>query len=157
MIYLGADHGGFDLKEKIKKWLKRWGYAWEDMGNKFYEKEDDYPRFAILVAQKVGGDANNNYLAPWANRPKGIITCRSAAGMVIAANKVKGARCITANDVRAAKHSREHNDANIIALSGDWTDEFTAKKILKVWLATEFSKDERHIRRLDQISQYEKN
>lgn len=157
MIYLGADHGGFDLKEKIKRWLKRWGYQWEDLGNTLYEKEDDYPKFAIEVAKKVVEKEKNGNAYPklWSERPKGIITCRSAAGMVIAANKVKGARAATAFDSRSAKHCRLHNDVNILALSGDWLDEYTAKKILKVWLTTEFSGEERHIRRLKEIENFE--
>lgn len=156
MIYLGSDHGGFDLKEKIKKWLTRWGLPWEDLGNTYYEKEDDYPQFAILVGEKVADEEmNNRYPTPWKDRPKGIITCRSAAGMVIAANKVKGSRAATAFDSRSAKHCRQHNDANILALSGDWLDEYYAKKILKVWLETEFSGEERHVRRLKEIEEYE--
>lgn len=163
MIYLGSDHGGFDLKEKIKKWLTVWEYAWEDLGNSVYEKEDDYPVFAQKVAQKVAEEENlpagrqggNQYPKPWKDRPKGIITCRSAAGMVIAANKVKGARCATAFDSRSAKHCRQHNDVNILALSGDWLDEYQAKKILKIWLETEFSGEERHVRRLKEIEEYE--
>lgn len=153
MIYLGADHGGFDLKEKIKKWLKLWGYQWEDLGNTLYEKEDDYPKFAQAVAKKVSEEEKkgNAYPAPWLERPKGIITCRSAAGMVIAANKVKGARCATAFDSRSAQHCRLHNDVNILALSGDWLDLYKAKKILKIWLTTEFSGEERHVRRLKEI------
>lgn len=159
MIYLGADHGGFDLKEKIKKWLTKWGYEYKDLGNVLYEKEDDYPSFAIAVAQRVVEEEKkgNVYPKPWQDRSKGVITCRSAAGMVIAANKVKGARATTAFDSRSAKHSREHNDANVLALSGDWLDEYTAKKILKIWLATEFSGETRHIRRLGEIEAYEKN
>ena len=158
MIYLGADHGGFDLKEKIKKWLKLWGYEWEDLGNTVYEKEDDYPSFAIAVAQRVAEEEKNgnSYPKSWLSRPKGVITCRSAAGMVIAANKVKGGRCATAFDSRSAKHSRLHNDANILALSGDWLEEYQAKKILKIWLETEFSGEERHVRRLKEIEEYEK-
>ena len=156
MIYLGADHGGFDLKEKIKKWLTKWGYAWEDLGNTLYEIEDDYPIFARNVARKVAEEEKGNkYPKQWCDRPKGIITCRSAAGMVITANKVKGARCATAFDSRSAKHCRLHNDANILALSGDWLDEYQAKKILKIWLDTEFSGEERHIRRLKEIEEFE--
>lgn len=159
MIYLGSDHGGFDLKEKIKKWLTHWGFAWDDLGNVLYEKEDDYPKFAVDVAQKVAAEEErdgNQYPKPWPDRPKGIITCRSAAGMVIAANKVRGARAATAFDTRSAKHSRLHNDANIMALSGDWLEEYQAKKILKVWLETEFSGEERHVRRIRQIEEFEK-
>lgn len=157
MIYLGSDHGGFDLKEKIKKWLTRWGYAWDDMGNVLYEKEDDYPKFAIAVAEKVAAEERKGNVYPkfWHDRPKGIITCRSAAGMVIAANKVAGARAATAFDSRSAKHCRLHNDANILALSGDWLEEYQAKKILKVWLETEFSGEERHTRRLNMIKEFE--
>ncbi len=156
MIYLGADHGGFDLKEKIKKWLTKWGFAWEDLGNTLYEIEDDYPFFAGNVARKVAEEEKGNkYPKQWRDRSKGIITCRSAAGMVITANKVKGARCATAFDSRSAKHCRLHNDANILALSGDWLDEYQAKKILKIWLDTEFSGEERHIRRLKEIEEFE--
>lgn len=159
MIYLGADHGGFDLKEKIKKWLTHWGYTWEDLGNTLYEMEDDYPKYAFLVAQKVAEEEGKGFSYPqkWSDRPKGIIICRSAAGMVIAANKIKGARCATAFDYKSASHSRLHNDANILALSGDWLDEYKAKKILKIWLETEFSGEERHVRRLREIEEYEKN
>lgn len=157
MIYLGSDHGGFDLKEKIKKWLTKWEYAWEDLGNAVYEKEDDYPSFAIVVAQKVAEEEKNGnqYPKQWRNRPKGIITCRSAAGMVMAANKVAGTRCATAFDSRSAKHCRLHNDVNILALSGDWLEEYQAKKILQIWLDTEFSGEERHVRRLKLIEEYE--
>lgn len=157
MIYLGSDHGGFDLKEKIKKWLTKWEYTWEDLGNDVYEKEDDYPEFAQKAARKVVEEekSGNQYPKPWKDRPKGIITCRSAAGMVIAANKINGARCATAFDSRSAQHCRLHNDVNILALSGDWLDEFQAKKILKIWLETEFSGEERHVRRLKLIEVYE--
>lgn len=165
MIYLGSDHGGFDLKEKIKKWLTRWGHQWEDMGNQLYEKEDDYPYFAIKLAQKVAEEEKNlpdgrqedrRISTPWKDCPKGILTCRSAAGMVIAANKVKGARCATAFDTRSSKYTRMHNNANIMALSGDWLEEYQAKKILKIWLETEFSGEERHVRRIKEIEEYEK-
>lgn len=158
MIYLGSDHGGFDLKEKIKKWLTKWGYQWEDLGNQLYEKEDDYPVFALAVAKRVVEEEKKENMGnkPWPERPKGLITCRSAAGMVIAANKVKGARAATAFDSHSAKHCRLHNDVNILALSGDWLDEYHAKKILKIWLETEFSGEERHVRRIKEIEEFEK-
>jgi len=91
----------------------------------------------------------------WKDRPKGILACRSAAGVVIAANKVKGIRAFTAFDVVSARHGREHNDANILALSGDWLTEGKAKRVLSEWLETEFSGAERHKRRLRQIEEYE--
>ena len=157
MIYLGADHGGFDLKEKIKRWLDFWGFDFEDLGNSIYDKDDDYPHFAIKVAKKVATEElNKSHPVPWKDRPKGILTCRSAAGMVIAANKISGARAVTATDSRAAKKTRLHNDANILALSGDWLEDYQAKKILKTWLETEFSGEERHVRRIKQIGEMEK-
>lgn len=156
MIYLGADHGGFDLKERIKKWLTAWGYVWEDLGNNIYDKDDDYPQYAFLVARKVVEEEENGKKFPtsWKERPKGILCCRSAAGMVIAANKVKGARVFaTANPLKAMR-AREHNDANMIALSGDWLENLQVKKILKAWLETEFSGEERHVRRIKQIDEF---
>lgn len=156
MIYLGSDHGGFDLKEKIKKWLSNWGLPWEDLGNTIYDKEDDYPLFALIVSQRVANEEKDYkaYPFPWQKRPKGILSCRSAAGMVIAANKIKGARAASAFDDRSAKHCRLHNDVNILALSGDWLEEHQAKKILKIWLETEFSGEERHVKRLKQIEDF---
>lgn len=157
MIYLGSDHGGFDLKEKIKKWLTLWEYAWEDLGNTYYDNEDDYPQFAFAVAEKIVGEEKNGkkFPVPWTDRPKGIVCCRSSAGIVIAANKVIGARAAVSNSVRSAKHNRCHNDVNILALSGDWLEDYQAKKVIKVWLETEFSGEERHVRRLRQIEDYE--
>jgi len=149
MIYLGSDHGGFYLKEKIKNWLTCWGYRWQDLGNTIYEEDDDYPLFAFKVAQKVVEGEGK------AEKPKGVLCCRSAAGMVIAANKVKGARCVAAFDMVMALHSRLHNDANILALSADFLSERKAKKILKVWLETEFSGEARHKRRLKEIRDFE--
>lgn len=145
MIYLGADHGGFQLKEKIKKWLVEWGYRYEDVGNSKLDPNDDYTEFAFKVAEKVAGEVGN----------KGVLACRSAVGMVIAANKVRGVRAAAVFDEASAKHSRTHNDANVVALSGDWLPDEEAKKVLKVWLETEFSGEERHVRRIKRISEFE--
>ena len=88
MIYLGADHGGFKLKEKIKQWLSEWKLPYEDLGAHKLDPEDDYPQFAFTVAEKVA--QADDMTQAWEKRAKGILVCRSAAGMVIAANKVKG-------------------------------------------------------------------
>ena len=146
MIYLGSDHGGFELKEHIKQFLKNLEYEFKDLGNLKYDKGDDYPEYAFKVAEKASETPKN----------RGVLFCRSAAGMVIAANKVKGARAVTVFYDKSAVHSRQHNDANIIALSGDWMDNKKAEKILKAWLETEFSKEKRHVKRLKRISEYEK-
>jgi ribose 5-phosphate isomerase B len=157
MIYLGSDHGGFDLKKKIIKWLVDWGYDCEDMGNLIYEKDDDYPVYAFKVAQKVASEniLSENKNLMWREQTKGILTCRSAAGMVIAANKVKGIRAVNAFDETSAKHSRLHNDTNVLAMSGDWLDEEKAKKIIQIWLNTDRSNEERHLKRVKMIGDFE--
>ncbi|MFH2020473.1 MAG: RpiB/LacA/LacB family sugar-phosphate isomerase [archaeon] len=153
MIYLGADHGGFLLKEQIKEFLGKQGYPYQDLGNTILDEEDDYPDFAFAVARKVSSE--DNPTLPWKDRPKGILLCRSAGGVIVAANKVKGAYAIAVPDVKSAKHSRLHNNANIIGLSGDWMTEKEAKDIIKVWLETEFSNEERHMRRIQKIKDFE--
>lgn len=147
MIYLGADHGGFELKEKVKKWLEEWNYRYRDMGNEKNEENDDYPQFAFRVAEHVAEDDEKN---------KGILICRSAVGMVIAANKVNGVRAAAVYDEKMAVKSREHNNSNVIALSGDNLSEDEAKKILKIWLETPFSSEDRHQRRVEQIKEFER-
>ena len=153
MIFLGADHGGFPLKEKIKEWLTEWGMAFTDLGAKTLQEDDDYPTYAFAVGEEIG--STDRPELPWKDRPKGILSCRSAAGVVIAANKVRSVRAVAVFDELSAKHSREHNDANVLALSGDWTKEEDAKKMIKIWLETEFSNEERHKRRLLEIYDYE--
>lgn len=147
MIYLGADHGGFVLKDHLKKWLTEWGIAYTDLGAQQLDPEDDYPDFAFAVAQAVAKSPSEY---------KGILACRSAAGVIIAANKVKGIRAVAPTTELAATHSREHNDANVLGLSGDWLTPDTAKAVLQVWLNTPFSQEPRHQHRLDIISQFEK-
>ncbi|MBR9683839.1 RpiB/LacA/LacB family sugar-phosphate isomerase [Candidatus Woesearchaeota archaeon] len=139
-IYLGSDHAGFKLKEKLKKWLTKQKIPFEDLGNKIYDSKDDYPDFAKKVAKAVVK-----------NKTKGILLCGSAQGMSIAANKMKGVRAAIPFSVKEAKLSREHNDANIICLSG-WYSRFTlATKMLKIFLNTSFSKAPRHKRRLNKV------
>jgi len=144
-IVVGADHGGYYLKEEIKKFLKKEGYEFEDVGNTRYDVDDDYVDYAEKVARKA---ANKNAL--------GVLLCRTAAGMVIAANKIKGARAVAAFGIKSAVHAREHNDANILALSGDWLTTKKAVDILKAWLSAEFRREERHIRRVEKIKRLER-
>lgn len=143
MVYLGSDHGGFVLKDKLKLWLSEWGYPFEDMGALTLDPNDDYPDFAFAVARKVVQDLEN----------RGILLCRSGAGMVIAANKVKGVRAVDALDERSAYHAREHNNANIIVIGADWVEEPITQKIIKTFLDTVFSNEARHVRRLQKIEQ----
>ncbi|MBU1178486.1 RpiB/LacA/LacB family sugar-phosphate isomerase [Patescibacteria group bacterium] len=144
MIFLGADHGGFELKNKVKKWLEEWEEEYQDLGNKEYDQEDDYPDFAVAVAKEVAKGGN-----------RGILFCRSAAGMVITANKIADVRAVAAFDQASARHSREHNDANILVLSGDWLDDEKAQTIVETWLNTKFTQEERHVRRLNKIKEIE--
>ena len=145
MIYIGADHAGYNLKEELKNYLKELKYDFEDLGNKEPEPLDDYPDFALKVAKKTTETDG-----------KGIMICGTGIGSCIAANKIKGVRAAVAWDEFSAVQSREHNDANILCLGGRVLDAKTAKKIVRLWLETKFSEDERHVRRLDKIKEAEK-
>lgn len=146
MIYLGADHGGFNLKEKIKNWLSQSGLKYEDIGNKIFEPEDDYPLYSLVVAKKVSEDPSSF----------GIIIGRSGNGEAIIANKVKGIRAAVCLNEEMAKKAREHNNSNILSLGADYIKENKAQKIIEVFIKTSFSNEERHIRRVEQIKRFEK-
>ena len=144
MIYLGADHRGFELKEKIKQWLSDWGYQYEDMGALEYKKEDDYPDFAKAVAEKVTVEQNG----------KGILICGSGVGVVMASNKIKGIRAGTAINARQIKDSVSDEDTNVLGISADYLSE-QAQEIIKTFLETKFSGEERHVRRINKIKNLE--
>ena len=146
MIYIGSDHGGLELKEQIKQWLDEWQMPYEDLGPHEMDPEDDYPDYAFPVSEKVAEDPDTN---------KGILACRSAAGVIIAANKVTNVRAVSAFNTESAKHSREHNNANVLGLSGDWMTPEQAKEVLQAWLGTDFPSEERHARRINKITDYE--
>ncbi len=146
MIYLGADHRGYELKEKIKSWLSAWGYEYEDCGALEYDKDDDYPDFAIAVGLRVATDSDS----------KGILICGSGIGVAIAVNKIRDIRAGTAASAEQVKASVSDEDLNILAISADYTDEVQAEQIVKTFLETKFSGAERHIRRIDKIKDLEK-
>ncbi len=150
-VSIGADHGGYNLKEKVKLWLGEQGYKTVDVGAHCFDPDDDYPVFAFAVALRIGKEDNRR--KPWGQRTKGILVCRSAAGMVIAANKVKGVRAVAACDVESARHCRQHNDANVLGLSGDWMSSDQALAMVKVWLETEYTGEARHERRIQMIEE----
>jgi RpiB/LacA/LacB family sugar-phosphate isomerase len=143
-IYIGSDHAGFKLKEQIKVWLKRKKIAYQDLGNHVLDVTDDYPDFADRVARKVVKE-----------KTLGILLCGSAEGVCIAANKIKGARAVTPFSLKAARLAREHNDANIICLSGWFEHFYKTTKMLEAFLETPFSGGERHLRRLNKIRKIE--
>ena len=144
MIYIGADHRGFRLKEEISKWLESQHYEFRDLGAKEYDKEDDYPDISIKVAETVATEG-----------AKGIIICGSGAGASIAADKVKGIRAGLCTSEKQAKAARNDDDINVLCLSTDAVSVDDNIKIVSVFLATMFSSDERHIRRINKIKQYE--
>ena len=144
-IFLGADHNGFQLKERIKKYLKKLGIDFEDLGNTKFDPKDDYPDFAILVAKKVAK-----------TKDKGILICGSGAGICIAANKIRGIRAAQALTAFQAKTLREEDDINILCLDGWELKEKKAKEIVKNFLKTRFSQLPRHKRRIEKIKKIEK-
>jgi ribose 5-phosphate isomerase B len=153
-IYIGSDHGGFELKNHLKTWLEHQGYSVKDLGAEEFDPKDDYPQYAIAVAQAVVNFAEGQTEDDFA---LGIIVCRSSGGVTVAANKVVGARAVAVYDVKSAVHAREHNNANIATISGDWLSKAQAEEVIKAFLTTSFNKEERHLRRLQQIANFEKN
>lgn len=149
LIYLGADHRGYELKEKIKQWLGDLGYEFLDMGAPEHNKEDDYPDFATAVAKAVALSLSNGQVS------KGILVCGSGIGVAIAANKIKGVRAGTAMKPGQVKASVNDEDLNVLAVSADYTTEDETKKIIRVFLETKFSGEERHIRRINKIKNLE--
>ncbi|HEX7018345.1 MAG TPA: RpiB/LacA/LacB family sugar-phosphate isomerase [Patescibacteria group bacterium] len=145
-IFLGADHGGYELKEKVKTWLTEWGYEYEDLGAHHLDPADDYPEFSFKVAEKVAQNSDS----------LGLLLCRSGGGVTIAANKVKGIRAVPVASEKEAEHARAHNNANVVSLAGDWLTDDDAQQIVKTFLDTPYTHEERHQRRLDQISKYER-
>ena len=143
-VALGADHGGFELKEKIRQHLVDRGLAVEDLGTNSGQAVD-YPDYALAVSEKVtAGRAD-----------RGILVCGAGIGMSIAANKVPGIRAANVHSEAEAQLSREHNNANVLALGGRILDDATALKIVDRWLNTEFSGDSRHVRRIEKIGEIE--
>lgn len=144
-IYIGADHRGFDLKEKIKEYLDFKDFDYEDLGNKKYEKNDDYPDFAKLVAEKVAVGSG-----------RGILICGSGQGVCIVANKYDGIRAAVGINKEQIISSTADEDINILCLAADHIDEGKAIEIMEAWIHTSFSNEKRHIRRVNKIKKIEK-
>jgi ribose 5-phosphate isomerase B len=142
-IALGADHAGWELKEALKAWLIDEGYQVLDFGTHSTESVD-YPDYAAQVAEAVAV----------AKVEHGVLICGTGIGMAIAANKVPGVRAAACADLFTARMSREHNDANVLALGARLMGRDLAVDILRMWLAAAFA-DGRHRRRLDKIASVE--
>lgn len=140
MIALGCDHGGYELMQEIIKYLEEKGYEYKNFGT-FSEASVDYPVYAKAVAKAItGGECD-----------RGILVCGTGIGISIAANKFPGIRAALCTDCFMAQATREHNDANILALGGRVVGAGLALKIVETFLETPFSNDERHIRRIKAI------
>ena len=140
MIAIGCDHGGFDLKEKVKVHLEEKGYEVKDVG--CYDKNAcDYPIYGKAVANSVADGTCE----------KGIVICTTGIGISISANKVSGVRCALCADTLSAKMTRLHNNSNMLAMGAGIVGTNLAIEIVDTFLNTEFSNDERHIRRINKI------
>ena len=143
-IALACDHGGYEMKEQIKTWLTELGYEYEDFGC-HSTASCDYPEFAAAAARAVAGGSCE----------KGILVCPPGIGISIAANKIKGIRCAHCADCLQAQLTREHNDANMMAIGAGFTGPNMAKEMVKVFLTTAFSGGERHVRRVNGVKALE--
>lgn len=142
MIALGCDHGGYELMQEVIKYLEANHYEYKNFGT--YSRDSvDYPEYGKKVAHAVAdGECD-----------KGILICGTGIGISIAANKVKGVRAALCSDCFSAQATREHNDANILAMGGRVVGTGLALKIVETFLTTPFSNDERHIRRIHLIEE----
>ena len=141
IIYLATDHAGFNLKEKIKKFLTELGYETQDFGAFVYDEKDDYPDFVKLAAEAVAKDPENS---------RAIVLGGSGQGEAMVANRYKGVRAAVLDkyDADIIKLSREHNNANVLSLGARFLKEEEALSAVKLWLETPFTGEERHKRRI---------
>jgi len=140
MLFIGADHAGFETKEYIRRFLDKNKINYNDLSPN-YKEGDDYPDHAKKVARAVAKDNNS----------KGILICGTGTGMVMAANKIKGIRAALVYDKYTAVMSRKDNNANVITLRGRGFNKEKAKDLVKIWLNTKFSNLSRHKRRLKKM------
>lgn len=143
-IAIGADHGGYELKEKMRRYLSGKGHRITDFGT-FSRESCDYPLIGERVSREV---AKGNFRY-------GVLICTTGIGMSMAANKVRGIRAAVCFNAELSRYARAHNNANVLVLSGKFVKEKEAGKIIDVWLRTRFSGG-RHRRRVNQIMRIEK-
>ena len=145
MIYLGTDHAGWQLKQKMKGVLEGLGLEFQDLGALTLDPDDDYPDYAFKVAEAVVANPGSF----------GVLFCGSAQGVCIAANKVRGARAVSVSSPQDAAKTREHNDANVLCLAGWNQEDADLGEIITAFVNTPFSREFRHARRLAKITAYE--
>jgi len=147
MIYIGSDHAGHELKLEIAAYLEQLKLDFRDLGNTINDPDDDYPDYAFAVAEAVTKEEG----------AFGILVCGSSQGVCMAANKVKGIRAAPVSTPEEARRTREHNAANVLCLAGWSTTIEEAMPVIDAFVSTEFSGEERHLRRLTKITEYEDN
>jgi ribose 5-phosphate isomerase B len=146
-LYIAADHGGYQLKKRLIRYIKKeLNRTIEDLGAHTHEDKDDYPDYVLPLAEKVAKEGG-----------RGIVICKNGIGANIAANKVRGIRAGIGYNIMAAETMMTDDNTNILALAAKGVSEDFALAIVKKWLETEFSAEERHKRRLEKIETYEKN
>ena len=146
-VYLGSDHAGFELKARLIEWLDSAGHEPVDCGPETYVQDDDYPVYVMRAAQAVIGDPGS----------LGIVIGGSGNGEQIAANKIPGIRAALAWTDETAQLARQHNDANVLSLGARMYSDDDALEFAKVFVATPFSQEPRHARRLAMIADFEKS
>lgn len=142
MLYLVSDHRGFKLKEKIKKYLNKNKIIFTDLGALKYDKDDDYPDFAKILALKILENKNN----------LGIALCGSGAGMSIALNRFKNIRAGLAFNPKMAEAQKQQDNINVLVIASDFTKESTAFLMVDKFLKTKFLKKQRYLRRIKKLS-----
>lgn len=154
-VFIGADHRGFELKERLKAWLSSEGYDVTDCGNTVYDKDDDYPDFSFAVADRLVSEGLSRSTPGVEARAKGIVICGSGVGVTIAANKVRGIRCSPATSEQEITRGVADDDLNVLAISADYVGKEEAKTMITAFLTASFVGDTRHVRRLKKIEERE--
>ncbi|MHB9861713.1 ribose-5-phosphate isomerase [Streptomyces sp. YIM S03343] len=144
-VYIGSDHAGYELKNHLVEWLAAAGHDPVDCGPHIYDAQDDYPPFCLRAAERTAADPDS----------LGVVIGGSGNGEQIAANKVKGVRAALAWSVETASLGRQHNNANVVAVGGRMHSTEESTKFVETFLNTPFSGDERHMRRIEMLADYE--
>ncbi len=144
IVFIGADHRGFELKDKLEEYLREKNIRIEDMGNYQYDPQDDYPDFAKKVAQAVLQDPENHL---------GLVVCGSGVGVSIVCNRQKGIRCAVGTNIEQVQHIRSRDHINILAIATDFVDFEQAKQMVDTFLDTEPLQEEKYLRRIKKIDE----
>lgn len=139
MLYLASDHGGFELKEKVKSKIEQVGVKVVDVGNDHLDPEDDFVDFAAIASQKIKED------------DRGIFLCRNGVGVSIVGNRFSHIRAVLGFDYQQVKRAVVDDNCNVLCLPADYISQETAFELVEVFLNTEFSKEERYVRRLAKL------